>query len=187
MCVGTTSSSNTVVAGQDNLADTDECKLRESEERLVLKPYTIYLNIFFKELSVSQDTESRYNVSSIITELYNLQTVNLTCFHSFLSEGRGLTTDWSLATATAPGAPTRMKRVSLFVSRENECTKLAGLVQCVLTHSPWGLTAVCYLEGTPGHGFFLSVHNRYHLHLRPSCYMWQIPSIQITMYKVTFV
>uniref|UniRef100_A0A671YAG0 FRY microtubule binding protein n=1 Tax=Sparus aurata TaxID=8175 RepID=A0A671YAG0_SPAAU len=30
---GTTSSSNTVVAGQDNLADTDECKLRESEER----------------------------------------------------------------------------------------------------------------------------------------------------------
>ena len=33
-CVGTTSSSNTVVAGQDNLADTDENKLvRESEER----------------------------------------------------------------------------------------------------------------------------------------------------------
>lgn len=39
LCVGTTSSSNTVVAGQDNLADTDECKLRESEERLVLKHF----------------------------------------------------------------------------------------------------------------------------------------------------
>lgn len=45
-------------------------------------------------------------------------------FSSFLSVGRGLTTDWSLVTATAPEAPTRMKRVSLFVSRENECTNL---------------------------------------------------------------
>lgn len=35
-CSGTTSSSNTVVAGQDNMQDTDENKLvRESEERLV--------------------------------------------------------------------------------------------------------------------------------------------------------
>lgn len=35
-CLGTTSSSNTVVAGQENLQDTDENKLvRESEERLV--------------------------------------------------------------------------------------------------------------------------------------------------------
>lgn len=34
VCVGTTSSSNTVVAGQENLADTDENQLvRESEER----------------------------------------------------------------------------------------------------------------------------------------------------------
>lgn len=33
-CVGTTSSSNTVVAGQENLPETDETKMvRESEER----------------------------------------------------------------------------------------------------------------------------------------------------------
>lgn len=38
MCVGTTSSSNTVVAGQENLPDTDENKLvRDSEERSVYK------------------------------------------------------------------------------------------------------------------------------------------------------
>lgn len=38
---GTTSSSNTVVAGQENLPDTDENKLvRENEERLVTVPYT---------------------------------------------------------------------------------------------------------------------------------------------------
>jgi len=35
-CAGTTSSSNTVVVGQDNFPDTDETKLaRESEERSV--------------------------------------------------------------------------------------------------------------------------------------------------------
>lgn len=34
--LGTTSSSNTVVAGQENLPDTDENKLVREEERLVL-------------------------------------------------------------------------------------------------------------------------------------------------------
>lgn len=31
----------------------------------------------------------------------------------FFTAGRGLTTDWSLVTATAPEAPMRMKKVSL--------------------------------------------------------------------------
>lgn len=45
LCVGTTSSSNTVVAGQENLPDTDENKLvRESEERSVLI-YFLYTSI----------------------------------------------------------------------------------------------------------------------------------------------
>lgn len=40
LCSGTTSSSNTVVAGQENLQDTDENKMvRESEERLVFYIY----------------------------------------------------------------------------------------------------------------------------------------------------
>lgn len=44
LCVGTTSSSNTVVAGQENMPDTDENKLvRESEERSVLTPFFIYV------------------------------------------------------------------------------------------------------------------------------------------------
>uniref|UniRef100_A0A8C5DYV2 Protein furry homolog n=1 Tax=Gouania willdenowi TaxID=441366 RepID=A0A8C5DYV2_GOUWI len=52
---GTTSSSNTVVAGQDNLPGTDECKLgRESEERLV----------FISHLISHNRLESRYSNSS---------------------------------------------------------------------------------------------------------------------------
>lgn len=38
LCAGTTSSSNTVVAGQEMMPDLDENKMvRENEERLVLK------------------------------------------------------------------------------------------------------------------------------------------------------
>uniref|UniRef100_A0A8C4IBQ1 Furry homolog b (Drosophila) n=1 Tax=Dicentrarchus labrax TaxID=13489 RepID=A0A8C4IBQ1_DICLA len=56
---GTTSSSNTVVAGQDNLPDTDENKLvRESEERSVSKHLLIYLARAHNRL------ESRYSNSS---------------------------------------------------------------------------------------------------------------------------
>lgn len=47
-----------------------------------------------------------------------------------LAAGPGLITGWNLATATAPEARTRMKRVSL-VLLLMRCTN----IQCVLTHT----------------------------------------------------
>lgn len=45
LCVGTTSSSNTVVAGQENMPDTDENKLVREEERSVFIIIIKYLNV----------------------------------------------------------------------------------------------------------------------------------------------
>lgn len=52
----------------------------------------------------------------------------------FVSPGPGLTTDWSLATATALEAPTRMKRVSCSGSHGNEHTVQTCWTP-VLTHT----------------------------------------------------
>lgn len=86
-----------MVVGQENLADTDESKLvRESEDRLVLHFFILVLNTFWQQIT----TCTNYSVVDFITA------------------GPGLTTDWSLATATALEAPTRMKRVSCVGSHE---------------------------------------------------------------------
>lgn len=60
----------------------------------------------------------------------------------FFTAGRGLTTDWSLVTATAPEAPMRMKKVSPdLVLMRNKVQSLTH------TQSPGVFTAYsCYLE-----------------------------------------
>ncbi len=133
-----------MVAGQENLPDTDENKLvRESEERSVLIP-VLYACI--DKVFVERKAKFYFEC------------------HVCLSAGPGLTTDWSLATATALEAPTRMRRVSRLGFNENECEKLN-----THTRSPLGVTAVCYLDRAVGNRFLLSVHNVRHLNLRPLC------------------
>lgn len=92
---GTTSSSNTVVAGQEMLPDTDENKLaREKEERLA----SIHL---YRWAHIQKELKVVFDLCD--------------CF--FIPAGPGLTTDWNPVTATAPEAPTRMKRVRFHISK----------------------------------------------------------------------